>query len=36
MELNLLYMGAVVFGLLLVGLGFTVIEFRTNVHTPND
>jgi hypothetical protein len=34
MEINLLYLGAVVFGLLLIGVGFTVVEFRTNVHPP--
>jgi hypothetical protein len=34
MEINLLYLGAVVFGLLLVGVGFTVIEFRTKVDPP--
>jgi hypothetical protein len=34
MEINLLYMGAVVFGLLLIGVGFTVIEFKNNVDPP--
>jgi len=36
MEINLLFMGAVAFGLLLVGVVFTVIEFKNTVDPKKD
>jgi hypothetical protein len=34
MEFNLLYLGVVVFSLLLAGVAFTVSEFRITVNPP--
>jgi hypothetical protein len=36
MEINLLYLGAVAFGLLLIGVVFTVIEFTNHVDSSKD